>query len=371
MIETRDHEHVGGRPEPRRIDSWQTAEVNARDWMRWWGFADADVTGSGTDSGIDIRSAAAIAQVKREAIDVGRPVLQALVGARMAEDHLELLFFAASGYTAQAVEYADAMAIALFTYEPDGTMAPVNGAAFALVSSGRDGSALTAAKPAGADRNPFGPNTGEVIRYLADLKSLTVTQWTDVLAAALVSTAPDPDHEKAEKLLARGVDRLKYDELTFLKNWSENSRGNGLQGLVSALTAAYNASAIEGARVKEVQSTSMREGARAVDFDKSALGLDAAAGFIGGEDMRQDAVGAAVSVARSVAGALSIEAVNGVLDQFTLSSAGDVERMRASLARTIAEATGWAARALVVQDRLDDKVFDRLVEPMRSAGIAL
>ena len=102
------------------------AELNAALRMREMGFPDATVTANGSDGGIDVRSAGALAQVKWRGGMVGRPELQNLFGARGHEYSKKLLFFAASAYSQHAVEYAEAMAIALFVYEPDGTLVPQN-----------------------------------------------------------------------------------------------------------------------------------------------------------------------------------------------------------------------------------------------------
>lgn len=122
------------RPLPRQIDSWRTAEDNAADWMRFWGYTDARCTSGGPDGGVDIRSSHALAQVKMEATQVGSPELQRLVGARGRDHHLGLLFFTGAGYSRKAVEYADTMDIALFSYRLDGTVDPVNAAAHHIVA---------------------------------------------------------------------------------------------------------------------------------------------------------------------------------------------------------------------------------------------
>lgn len=55
-------------PTPRHVATWQDAELNARDWMRAWGFTDAQLTNPGADKGIDVTSRHAIARssTKRE-----------------------------------------------------------------------------------------------------------------------------------------------------------------------------------------------------------------------------------------------------------------------------------------------------------------
>ena len=129
----RDDACVHPAPPPQRIDSWRTAETNAAAWMRHWGFDDAQVTPDGNDGGVDVRSSTAIAQVKREATDVGIEALQRLAGARLREHHLGLLFFSGSGYTRQAALYAETMEMMLFVYEVDGAMLAVSTKAKALL----------------------------------------------------------------------------------------------------------------------------------------------------------------------------------------------------------------------------------------------
>jgi hypothetical protein len=126
---------VETRPLPRQIDSWRTAEENAADWMRFWGYTDARCTTAGPDGGVDIRSSRALAQVKMEAAQVGAPELQRLVGARGRDDHLRLLFFTGAGYSRKALEYANTMDIALFSYRLDGSVEAVNPAARHTVTS--------------------------------------------------------------------------------------------------------------------------------------------------------------------------------------------------------------------------------------------
>lgn len=137
-------------PPLRQITTWQEAELNARDWMRMRGFPDAQLTAPGADAGIDVWCRSAIAQVKYEARDVGRPQLQRLVGARGRRE-CQLLFFTGSSYSQQALVYADEMGIALFQYAVDGRMRPVNKAAVSISlfrasaadQDGRSDSALT------------------------------------------------------------------------------------------------------------------------------------------------------------------------------------------------------------------------------------
>lgn len=81
-------------PSPRQIRTWQDAEENAAEWMRYMGYADAMVTNGGADGGIDVVSQHAVAQVKREAVAVGSPMIQKFYGAANASgDFKYKLFF--------------------------------------------------------------------------------------------------------------------------------------------------------------------------------------------------------------------------------------------------------------------------------------
>lgn len=102
-----------------------------RDWL---GFPDARVTPKGPDGGVDVTSSRALAQVKWQGAAVGRPELQRLFGARGHDSNKQLLFFAASGYSMNAITYADQVGIALFTYNPVGELTCLNGAAETLTS---------------------------------------------------------------------------------------------------------------------------------------------------------------------------------------------------------------------------------------------
>jgi hypothetical protein len=97
--------------------------------MRYMGYRDAELTGSGPDGGLDDVADGAVAQVKFQAHTVGAPELQRLFGARVHATHRQLLFFTGTGYSPKAAAYAADAGIALFTYDPVGQAQPVNAAA--------------------------------------------------------------------------------------------------------------------------------------------------------------------------------------------------------------------------------------------------
>lgn len=102
------------------------AELNAEAVMKSWGYIDARATTGGSDGGIDVSSSRALAQVKWRGGVAGRPDLQKLYGARGADTSKSLFFFAASGYSKQAVDYANQVGIGLFVYDPTGAVTAVN-----------------------------------------------------------------------------------------------------------------------------------------------------------------------------------------------------------------------------------------------------
>lgn len=120
-----------GQPGSHHISTWQQAELNAARWMRSWGYADA-VADAG--AAIDVQATGAIGQVEFQAAAADRPALQLLVAARRRDASDALFCFSGSGYTQAAVEYADDRGIALFTYDIEGAMQPVNPAAVSVTT---------------------------------------------------------------------------------------------------------------------------------------------------------------------------------------------------------------------------------------------
>lgn len=109
----------------RYITTPHEAELNAAEVMRAWGYGDAVATTGGADGGIDVRSSGALAQVKWKGGVTGRPDVQRLYGAR-GNGGEQLFFFSASGYSEQAVAYADEVGVGLWTYEPTGGVRAVS-----------------------------------------------------------------------------------------------------------------------------------------------------------------------------------------------------------------------------------------------------
>jgi hypothetical protein len=114
------------------IAPWQQAEELAAEMLRACGFSDAAVTAAGSDGGLDVVGRGVIAQVKYLGHRAGSADLQRLAGANVGG--AQAVFFSLAGFSQQAVRYADAVRMALFTVELPDTVLPVNAAARELAA---------------------------------------------------------------------------------------------------------------------------------------------------------------------------------------------------------------------------------------------
>lgn len=151
------------------ITNPHAAELNAQDKLRSWGFADAVATTGGADGGIDVRSSRALAQVKWKGGVTGRPDIQNLYGAR-GTGLQQLFFFSASGYSDQAIEYANQVNILLMTYDPVGAVEGVNQPAKQFL-------ATVSALPATATAPTNWRLTGVLVVILIVVTSVTILLW--------------------------------------------------------------------------------------------------------------------------------------------------------------------------------------------------
>lgn len=110
--------------------SWQEAEQAAARHTRSLGFGDADVTGMGADGGVDVRGSGVIAQVKHYAKPVGIAEVQRLRGTLLGDDIA--IFYATTGFTRQAVQFAEQVGMPLFSFGPSGKALAENAAAMQL-----------------------------------------------------------------------------------------------------------------------------------------------------------------------------------------------------------------------------------------------
>lgn len=97
--------------------TWQSAEIMACDWMKKNGHWGAKLTPPGADGGVDVESRTHIAQVKHHASRVGIAEMQRLYGISQST-RKKALFFAASGYSSAAIQWAATHKIECYTYPP-------------------------------------------------------------------------------------------------------------------------------------------------------------------------------------------------------------------------------------------------------------
>jgi hypothetical protein len=116
-------------PPTRYIADANDAELAAADFMQWLGFLDAQATPVGPDGGVDIWSSDAIGQVKDYGKPIGRPEIQQHLGVAIGEGDKLPIFFARSGYTNQALEWADERDMPLYAFDLAGSYQPSNLAA--------------------------------------------------------------------------------------------------------------------------------------------------------------------------------------------------------------------------------------------------
>lgn len=102
--------------------SWQQAEQRAVDHLQKLGFHDVRASGRGSDNGIDAFGQGVVAQVKHWSRPVGQPPVRDLYGTATAA-RSQAVFYASSGFTRQATEWAGQNGVALFTLGPDGPVA--------------------------------------------------------------------------------------------------------------------------------------------------------------------------------------------------------------------------------------------------------
>lgn len=186
------------------IGSWQDAELVVMRWMQAHGFADAAVTTSGADGGVDVASRAAYAQVKLFSNSaVGRPDVQKIYGVARADGREPFFFASASlGYTREAMAWADQVGVALFTFTASGLVAGVNAYGVEVtqrgqpqavrVKAGHRSEQKHAARRERARRKAFD-------RHVASLASRTTLSALAVLVTALYERVHES--ERVEALL--------------------------------------------------------------------------------------------------------------------------------------------------------------------------
>jgi len=134
----RRDDNRSSRPRPAGvlIKSPRDAERCAEVWMRWMGFEDARLTPEGPDSGIDVISRRAVAQVKAQTVPAPLEQIQRTYGIATAEQREHALFFSLGGYTPQALAWGRQHGVALFEFDLQGEPEAKSEAARRLLRDG-------------------------------------------------------------------------------------------------------------------------------------------------------------------------------------------------------------------------------------------
>ncbi len=103
------------------IRTWRVAETFAVSVLRGWGHSDASVTKSGADGGVDVRGCRCAGSGQAPGRGHGTSRYPASVRRPRCGDR-DLYFFSLSGYSPQAVEYAQQHGVRLFSYSPTGQL---------------------------------------------------------------------------------------------------------------------------------------------------------------------------------------------------------------------------------------------------------
>jgi hypothetical protein len=107
----------GSRPAPVHEITFTQAESLAAAWMRYLGADGVVVTPSTRDGGIDVVANHFVAQVKHQASPVSPAAVQQLAGIAHIEGK-RAVFFALSGYSRAARDFANRTGMALYRYSP-------------------------------------------------------------------------------------------------------------------------------------------------------------------------------------------------------------------------------------------------------------
>lgn len=116
------------------LESWREAEVLGCALVAV-GFDDAQMTGEGSDGGIDVIARDAVCQVKFWDASVGRGEVQKLFGAALGRTAI----FLAPTFTPKARQWADDAGVALFSFDRSALILAENPAAVALAAKYRPG----------------------------------------------------------------------------------------------------------------------------------------------------------------------------------------------------------------------------------------
>lgn len=107
---------LAARPEPMSSCTDRQAEFLAMRWMQYLGAEGCRVSGATRDGGADVIARHYVAEVKHHAAPVSPAFVRQIFGVATAE-RKKALFFSLSGYSDEAVRFAEQAGVALFAYD--------------------------------------------------------------------------------------------------------------------------------------------------------------------------------------------------------------------------------------------------------------
>ncbi|MGX5696229.1 restriction endonuclease [Agromyces soli] len=122
-------------PTASSASQWEEAERLAVSWMRAHGATDASITPPHHDFGIDAESARYVAQVKDWKANVGAPAVREIFGIAQSKGKGALVF-ARTGYTQDAIKFANEAGVSLFVETSRGQYRPASLTAARIASEG-------------------------------------------------------------------------------------------------------------------------------------------------------------------------------------------------------------------------------------------
>jgi hypothetical protein len=212
----------GEEPPSRYIADANDAEIAAAEFMRWLGFLDASATPIGPDGGIDIAASNAVGQVKDYGKPIGSPDIQQHLGVAIGEGGKLPIFFARSGYTTNALEFANENEMPLFQFDLAGSWKTSNLHAERLWNAGADIFLENRKETTGAASGIFSEFEEPGIQYEYDFSNESeesLEGFDDIYLEDLESDFTDPPKSLASELqeLAALRDMGVLSEEEFLK----------------------------------------------------------------------------------------------------------------------------------------------------------
>lgn len=207
-------------PEPLH----RQAEKKAAEWLTLSNYGQAMTTGKGRDGGLDIYGPDLVGQVKHHMKPIGRPAIQQLVGARGSDTHKRMWFFSLSGYSRDAITYANKEGVNLVRYDENWNYTAANAASRSVIHLSSPVPAPTGFTPR-ASRVSYWPPRTDPAPYGAS-KSASDPEWKRAMdgrrarrEAEAAATTKSTKTTQAASSPADGDQKDQWDLFVHLVGW--------------------------------------------------------------------------------------------------------------------------------------------------------